>query len=222
MVGGKAPEAQGRPNNGQKAKGISQFDYLPKKPTIMSRRIAIIIADGYNAAEYNAIKAAFSAAQALPFTIAPRRSPIYAAGEQRGSGKGVKPDHHLEGMRSTMFDAIYIPGGAESVATLSKSGRALHWIREAFGHLKAIGATGEAAGLVNHAIGLDQVVCSTAADVVDSFGVVTAAKVQPDSFKEIVSMAKEATSFIETFAHEISMHRNWDRELEGLNSMVAY
>lgn len=130
MVGGPVPEKAGRPNHGKKAKGLSQFDFPPKKPTIESRRIAIIIADGYDPIAYNGVKAAIAAQSALPFTIAPRRSPIYAAGEDKSSGKGVMPDHHLEGMRSTMFDAIMVPGGADSIATLRKSGRAKQWITE--------------------------------------------------------------------------------------------
>lgn len=43
-----------------------------------------------------------------------------------------------------MFDSIFVPGGAQSLETLSKNGRVVHWVREAFGHLKAIGATDEA------------------------------------------------------------------------------
>jgi len=222
MVGGKVPETPGRPNPGKTEKGLSQFDYLPEKLTIMSRRIAIIIADGFDSTQYTAVKAAFSAAQAVVFTIGVRRSAIFAAGESKSSGKGVTPDHHLEGMRSTMFDSLYIPGGSESVTTLGKSGRALHWIKEAFGHLKAIGATGEAVELVRKATALDELSFSAGGEVVNSYGVVTAAKADPQGLKEIVSMAKTAKSFIEVYAHEIAMHRNWDRELDGLNTQVAY
>jgi len=195
---------------------------MPEIPTIATRRIAILIADGYDSVSYTAVKAALSAAGALPFTIATRRTPIYAAGEDKASGKGVKPDHHFEGMRSTMFDSLYIPGGAESVKTLSANGRALHWVREAFGHLKAIGATGEGVELVRKACGLDQMVFSTNGDCVESYGVVTAGKVEQSGLEKIVKMAKGATNFVESYGFAISQHRNWDRELDGLSLMVAY
>ncbi|KAG9314601.1 hypothetical protein JVU11DRAFT_5404 [Chiua virens] len=58
-------------------------------------------------------------------------------------GDGVFADHHFEGQRSTLFDAIYIPSGKEHVRALAKNGRAIHWVREAFGHCKSIAAVGE-------------------------------------------------------------------------------
>jgi len=223
MVGAPIPKETTRPNHGKKAKGLSQFDFLPEKPTIATRRIAILLADGYDVVSYGAVRAAISAAQAIPFVIAPKRGPIYAAGEDKKSSKGLVPDHHLEGMRSTMFDSLYIPGGAESVATLRKNGRALHWVREAFGHLKAIGATGEGVALVSDACGgLPSLSLSQSTDVVESYGVVTASKVQPESLKETVQIIKGAKEFLGVYFYAISLHRNFDRELDGLSAMVAY
>ena len=128
----------------------------------------------------------------------------------------------MEGMRSTLFDSVFVPGGAKSVETLRKNGRAVHWIREAFGHLKAIGATGEAVQFVRDAVDLPGMEFSTSGDVVDSYGVVTAAQVQPNSFKEAVQMAKGAKDFVDAYTFAISQHKNFDRELQGLSQMVAY
>ncbi|KAI4868765.1 catalase [Hypoxylon rubiginosum] len=222
LVGGKKPEKQTRPNHGKKASKLSQLEFPPSKPTIASRRIAIIIADGFDNTVYSAVKAAVKASSALPFTIGPRRSEIFPAGAAKTPGSGVQPDHHLEGMRSTMFDAVFVPGGAESIRTLSKNGRALHWVREAFGHLKAIGGTGEAVGLFRLAFALPEIRVSTDGEAVESYGVVTLAKVAPDSLTETVAIAKEGVSFMEKFWYQISQHRNFDRELAGLNVQVAY
>lgn len=222
LVGAPIPQKAGRPNHGKKAKGLSQLEFMPKEPIIATRMVAIIIADGYDPVAYNGIYAALKSAGAMPFTIAPRRTPIFAAGESKDSGKGVKPDHNLEGQRSTMYDSIFIPGGADSIATLRKNGRALHYVREAFGHLKAIGATGEAVSFVKDACALPGVEFSNGGDVVDSYGVVTAAKVAPESFKEALKMAKGAKEFVDAYTYAISCHKNWDRELDGLSTMVAY
>ncbi|KAF9731085.1 catalase A [Paraphaeosphaeria minitans] len=222
MVGGEPPKESSRPKHNKKAKGLSQLDFAPAKPTIATRMIAIMIADGYDAIAYNGIKAALTAAGALPFTIAPRRNKIFAAGEDKSTGKGVVADHHLEGMRSTMFDSVFVPGGAESVATLRKNGRAIHWVREAFGHLKAIGATGEAIQFVKDACDLPGMDFSTSGEVVDSYGVVTASQVTPQSFKEAIQMAKGAMDFVDAYTFAISQHKNFDRETAGLNAMVAY
>lgn len=144
-VGGTLPEKPGRPNHGKRTTGLSQFEFMPKVPTIKSRRIAILLADGFDMKEVTGMKTALLAAGAVPFIIGPRRGTIYSAGESKGSGKGVQADHHFEGQRSTMFDALFIPGGGESVKTLAGNGRSLHWMLEAFGHLKTIGAVGEGA-----------------------------------------------------------------------------
>lgn len=224
-AGAPTPTKQGRPNHGKKAKGLSQFDFTPEalglEPTIASRMVAIIIADGFNLSEYEAVKGALTAAGAFCFTIGPKRQPVMPA----GGGKGVAPDHHFEGMRSTLFDSVYIPGGSH-IDTLLKQGRVVHWVREAFGHCKAIGATGEAVRLVQTACGIEGMVFSAekGGDVVDSYGVVTAGGVGDGvgSLKEGLKMLKGAKGFLDAYAYNISQHRNFKRELDGLTAMVAY
>lgn len=222
MVGGPQPTQAGKENQGKKAAGLSQMDFLPENPTIASRRIGIIIADGYDPVAYSAMSTAVSAAKAIPMVIGPRRAPIFAAGEDKSSSKGVTPDHHLEGQRSTMFDALFVPGGAESIATLSKNGRAVHYLREAFGHLKAIGATGEAVDFVNKAIQLDHVQVSSNHEALESYGVVTLREPKPEGLSDVVTVAKNAKGFMEKFIYAVSQHRCWERELHGLSTMVAY
>lgn len=225
-AGAPTPTKAGRPNHGLTAKGLSQFDFTPEAqglaPTIVSRMIAIIIDDGFNLSEYEAVKGVLSAAGAFVFTIGPKRQNVIPA----SGGKGVAPDHHFEGMRSTMFDSLYIPGG-KHVESLLKQGRVVHWVREAFGHCKAIGATGEGVRLVEVACAVEGMAfCSQekGAEVVDSFGVVTAGGVGtgPAGVKEGLRMLKGAKTFLDAYAFNISQHRNFMREAEGLTSMVAY
>lgn len=218
MVGGEKPEKAGRPNHGRKAHGLSQMDFPPAKLSIASRRIAIIIADGYDPVAFSAAYGAISAALAIPLVIGTKRSKITAA----DGSTSVTPHHHLEGFRSVMVDALFIPGGEKSIQTLSKSGRALHWVREAFGHLKAIGATGEGVELVNKAIALPEVAVSSSGDAHESFGVITLRQIKPESFTEAVQIAKGATGFLEKLFYAIAQHRNFDRELAGLHSQVAF
>lgn len=59
-------------------------------------------------------------------------------------------------------------------------------------------------------------------DVVDSYGVVTAGVAKLESFKETINMAKGAKDFIDIYTFNISQHRNFDREMNGMSSMVAY
>jgi catalase len=221
--GAPTPTKQTRANPGHKAKGLSQFDYMPEKPTIKSRRIAILIADGFDAVSYGAVKAAVLAEAALPFTISTKRQNVTAA----DGSTTVKPDHFLNGMRSTMFDAVFVPGGEQSVKTLMGIGLARFWVREAFGHLKAIGATSEGIKLVHAALseiepGAVQLASEGSGDVVDWYGVVTAHKPETgSSLKDGVKMVKEATDFTGKFFFNISQHRNFARELDGFADQVS-
>lgn len=147
-VGGVLPDRPGRQNHGHKVKGLSQFDFEPDIPTIKSRRIAILLADGFDAGVVNAARAALRAAGAVPYIIGPRRGEIFPVGvtpdsAQRGSSEAIIADHHYESQRSTLFDAIFIPSGSLCARNLASNHRAIHWVLEAYGHLKAIGAIGE-------------------------------------------------------------------------------
>jgi len=65
---------------------------------------------------------------------------------------------------------------------------------------------------------------STNADVVDAYGVVTAGGVgtSASSVGEALKMVKGAKNFLDAYAYNISQHRNFKRELDGLTSAVAY
>ncbi|KGQ03744.1 hypothetical protein BB8028_0003g15670 [Beauveria bassiana] len=223
MVGGPAPpQADKKKNHGKKASGLSQLEYVPKNVTIESRKVAILIADGYDATAFAAMLGALKGAKAIPVIIGPRRSAIYAAGEDHGAGKGVVPDHHFEGQRSTLFDALFIPGGENAIKQLTSKGRAVQYVREAFGHLKTVAATGEGVRMLEKAIQLDQVRLSDGAESVSSYGVVSLQKPTPEGLGQVVQAVKNAKTFLDQFVYAVSEHRCWDRELDGLIDLVAY
>ena len=47
-VGGVVPEQPARENRKQTSSRLSQVNFAPQEPTIKSRRIAILVADGFN------------------------------------------------------------------------------------------------------------------------------------------------------------------------------
>ena len=138
-VNGIVPENSTLQIHDRKLPMLSQLDYAPEKPTIASRRIAILVANGFNIIEVEAVRAMLASQKATTWIIGPQRGKILSALD---SGPGLVADHHFEGQRSTLFDALYIPSG-EHTKHLIDSGRVIHWVREAFGHCKAIGAIGE-------------------------------------------------------------------------------
>lgn len=67
--------------------------------------------------------------------------------------------------------------------------------------------------------------CSSLAsdDVVSSYGVVTAGKYDVTSAAvDALTIAPGSKGFASNFAFEISKHRCWNRELDGLVSKVAF
>ncbi|KAJ6506992.1 catalase-like domain-containing protein [Mycena sanguinolenta] len=227
-VGGQIDESPTRRPHGQKSPALSQLHYAPKKPTIKSRRIAILLADGFSGTEVSMIAAMLKAGGAVPFLIGPRRGKIYPAGKEVGGEGGLVVDHHFEGQRSTMFDALLIPSGKECAEMLKASGRCIHWIREAFGHLKVIGAIGEGVEVVRRALAMDvtQLAFGSAADnaVTASYGVVTTGsyKVTSAAADALEIVTGGEAGFMSNFAYEISLHRCYKRELDGLTFQVAY
>lgn len=142
-VNGVISEIAEREFHGKSTPTLSQMYYAPKKPTIATRRIAILVEDGFSMAEVLAIRAMLSSGKAVSYVIGPHRNTVFGASEVVGAGGGLIADHHFEGQRSTMFDAIFIPSGEEHAKQLIENGRAIHWVREAFGHCKVIGAIAE-------------------------------------------------------------------------------
>lgn len=228
MAGAPTPKTAARPNKGEKTIGLSQTEINqqhPGHPTIKSRRIAILIGDGYDPVSFISVRTAIKAAGALPFVIGTKRQAIFAEHEDPAKDKGVVPDHHYDGQRSTMFDALFIPGGPH-VRKLGHIGQIRHWIAETFGHLKPIGATGEAVNLVAQSLSAVpeiEVADATAGAVVESYGVVTSGRLhEPEKLSEGIKILKEAKDFLGKFFYEIYRYRNFDREMDGLVDKVAF
>ena len=223
-IGSTIPDKPARENHGKTSKSLSQLYYAPKNPTIVERRIAILVADGFNLDEVNAVRSAFSSAKARTFIIGPHRGEIYPSGDDRDARKGIKADHHFEGQRSTLFDALYIPSG-DHISQLAKNGRAVHYVREAFGHCKAIGAAGIAIAFLRDIVDLPGVEYQheDSPDVKTSYGVVTTGKLDVKSAATgTLRIEHDSKDFLADFAYVISRHRCYEREMEGLTAQVAY
>jgi catalase len=90
------------------------------------------------------MKAALEAESAHAKVLGPTSAPVKTAG-----GGTLAVDASAEGMPSIAFDAVFIPGGAASVKALSGNGVALHYVLEAYKHLKAIAYAGDAKQLID-------------------------------------------------------------------------
>lgn len=102
---------------------------------------------------------------------------------------------------SVMYDAVYVPGGKESIDTLKMQGDAIHFVNETFRHCKPIGATEE---------GIDLLKIANLPDIKYA-GQESADKVSSDK-GVVTAMKGDSGSFNDSFIAAIEKHRHWDRE----------
>src|SRR5450755_2057117 len=126
------------------------------KDTLKGRAIGILIADGSDGAVIKKIKKAATEAGAAVKIVAPK-----VGGAKLAGGSMLAADGQLAGTPSVLFDAVAIilsDGGAQA---LSLESAAVDFVRDAFGHLKAIAADKGAQALLKTAnIGHDAGVVS--------------------------------------------------------------
>jgi len=98
--------------------------------TIKGRTLAALVTDSSDAKAVAALQAALKKEGATLKLIAPKIGPMK---------NGLTPDMTIDGGPSCLFDAVVLlPGQAEMPVLLNTAG-AINWLRDAFGHLKAIG-----------------------------------------------------------------------------------
>ena len=103
------------------------------KDTLMGRAIGILVADGSDGAVIKKIKGAATDAGATVKIVAPK-----VGGAKLADGSMLVADGQLAGMPSVLFDAVAVILSDEGVKALSTESAAIDFVRDAFGHLKAI------------------------------------------------------------------------------------
>ncbi|MEO6422279.1 MAG: catalase [Candidatus Nitrotoga sp.] len=103
------------------------------KDTLMGRAIGILIADGSDGSVIENIKKAATDAGASVKIVAPK-----VGGAKLGDGSMIEVDAQLAGTPSVLFDAVAVILSDEGAKTLSMESAAIDFVRDAFGHLKAI------------------------------------------------------------------------------------
>ena len=115
-------------------------------------------------------------------------------------GEEICVEHSLLNASSVLFDAVYIPGGADSVSAIQANAKSIHFVNEMYKHCKAIAATAEGVELVR-------------ASSIPTSGKETDRPVDPALILEETGDAKKVAG---RFMKAIAQHRNWDRE-KGAN-----
>lgn len=166
-----------RKNYLDKSSALSQTHI--KSDSIVSRKIAVLVSDGFRESELNTMKKALEQKGGVVNLVATHGGEVKC-----DKGDKHKVDAALMTTESVLFDAVYIPGGKESIESLMKQPKAKKFINEALKHCKAIAVDSEGEKLLEATYAKD--------------------------FKndKAVFINGEASGFIAA----IAKHRNWKRE----------
>ncbi|RZK70974.1 MAG: catalase, partial [Pedobacter sp.] len=162
------------------------------KDTIVSRKIAILAADGVDQNSLTIVKSALEAQGAIVEVIAPRLGFITAENDAK-----IQVDQSFLTAASVLFDAVYVPGGLNSVASVEADADAVHFLNEAFKHCKAIAAH---------------------KDAIQVLEATYFSKKLPEEFtdeivmREGVVVGNDSEKLAKQFINAIAQHRFWERE----------
>ena len=157
----------------------------PGDGSIAGRRVALIVADGADAATLQPIYDALVGAGAAPRYVGVK------LGKVKAGSTAIEIEATLETMPSPMWDAVVLDASANALA---KVGAAVEFVKEQFRHCKAILAIGDVQALLA-AAGIDATP-SDAGFVVTSSG---------------ASAGKPA---IAAFTKAIAQHKHYEREAD--------
>ena len=167
----------------------------PPQGGVATRRVAILIADGVDEADIEAMKSVLTAQGAVCETIAQR------LGSVTGTAGGAIPvDRSALTVDSVMYDAVFVPGGEASATALAAMPKVRAFITEAFGHAKPIAAAGAGVRVLEEAQlpGVTVAGPKTKGITNDQGVLTTAGAASTDDFSTQVIAA-------------IAQHRFWDR-----------
>lgn len=160
------------------------------KDTIKTRTIAVLAADGVNDVTLSTMKKALLNEGAIVHIIAPHLGNITAETKEQ-----IPVDQSLLTAASVLYDAVYVPGGKGSVASLQNDADAIHFLNEAYKHCKAIAADADAGAVLEKTY----------------FGKKLADK---KAMTDGVLMMSDIKKLSREFISAIASHRFWEREAE--------
>ena len=147
--------------------------------SIVSRKIAALVSDGFDGEALMNMKNALEEKGAIIQLVATHGGTVTC-----DKGKNHQVDAALLTTESVLFDAIFVPGGEESVNDLLAEAKAKKFINESLMHCKAIAVSKEGEQLLDATYGKD--------------------------FKD--DQAVFINQSADDFAKAIANHRNWNRE----------
>lgn len=189
---GVSPDSEGEqepkdvPSSIEVSQALSMINNPTVTPTIVSRKVAILCADGVSEKGVLNMKSALIRENAKGFVVAPYQGKV-----KTDQGGELPVDFSFLTSSSVLFDAVYIPGGL-GLNELSQNPDVLDFLSDAYRHCKIIGAQGDGTALLS--------------------GTSFAAKLNNEDEGIVLEEDMERTEFITNFIAAMANHRFWARE----------
>jgi catalase len=119
------------------------MDKAPPPPSLIGRKVAVLLGDGVDAKEVQAALAVFAKAGLVAETIGPH------GGTVTTSGKSMKVNRAAPNAPSVVYDAVFVPAGVG--AALAAQPLAQRFVHEAYRHGKPIAVAPDAEQLLEAA-----------------------------------------------------------------------
>ncbi|KIL76690.1 catalase [Bacillus badius] len=183
-VGVKAPSGVSASKAGLASPALSQEQN--KKKSAATRKVAILLAEGYDALTVTPMLEALEKAGAHPEIVSSHVGAVKSA-----DGQEAEAVHSFLTSDPVIFDAVYVAGGKESVAQLKAGQKAAEFIKDAFKHFKTIGAATEGAEILTEA------------------GIPAGTEPGVTVARQLEDVQASSESFISALAE----HRHWSRQV---------
>ena len=165
---------------------------LPGDGGIRTRKVAILVAEGVDAAGVERIMQVLLAKGAVPWPIGPSLGAV--AGEAQG--QPIECAGSLENSPSVLFDGVIVPDGAAAAQALARLGQVGEFLVNQYRHGKTMMAVGAAAGVLGAAL-----VSESLPDGDDDPGIV-------------LCEAGQLAQGLERFIAALGRHRHFERETD--------
>jgi catalase len=153
---------------------------------IKGRCIAILMTDGFSNSEVNELQNTLALNGAKGELVAMR-----IGAHSSAEGEVVNVKKMFKNTSSVLYDAVYIPGGIQSVQDLTMEADAIHFINEAFKHHKTIGFSKEAEDVMQ---------MTSIGNYEKASGV----------------LMNDGRKFTVDYLNAVEAHRHWDREIDHI------
>lgn len=192
-IGATPPAEPGGTGVSASSPALSQENTIK---TAMTRKVAVLADHGFNYAEVQQVMDALKSAGVSSEIVGAKLGVIKSS-----DGRELEAAKDFTTADAVMYDAVYIPGGRESLEALMQGTDALNFVNEAFKHAKTVAASNEGVDLLD----------ASEAKNIHTASVGDDGRLKTELGIATIRGAKDLRAFNEELVKLIAMHRHWAR-----------